>query len=82
MMVKREGCRSAGIYNHYEVFLVDLPDGLITDIIIGPLMSLGDRAKILNARTEKYPRVELFEARLSPTKFDLDIEYFYGPRRG
>lgn len=77
MLVKPEACRSLGKVGYYECFLLDWPPELLTEIILGPKMSLGNKAKIMELKRTKYPTVELFEANLSPTKYNLDISYMF-----
>ena len=82
MFAKREACRLTGTVANHELFLLAWPTDLLTDIIMGPMMSLRDQTAIMKLRAEKYQRVDFFKAELSRTKYDLRIEYMFGPREG
>lgn len=77
MLVKPETCRSIGKKGYYDCFVLDWPPELLTEIILGPKMSLGDKAKVMELKRTRYPRAELFDAKLSATKYDLDISYMF-----
>lgn len=77
MLVKPEACRSLGKAGYYECFVLDWPRDLLTDIILGPKMSLGDKAKVMELARTRYRHAELFDAKLSATKYNLDIGYMF-----
>jgi len=77
MLVKPQACRSLGKVGYHECLVLDWPAELLTEIILGPMMSLGNKARIMEISRTRYPHAELFEAKLSPTKYNLDISYIF-----
>jgi len=57
----------------FELYLFDLPPDIFAEIIFGIAMSAEKKREIAAIVKAKYPDVELYEAKLSQTDFDLDL---------
>lgn len=57
----------------FNLHLFKFPSESLREIVFGYQMSRELRLNITNVVADKYPDVELFEAKLSETEFDLDI---------
>lgn len=57
----------------FELYLFDLPPEVFAEIIFGHWMLQDQKREIAVIAKEKYPQIELWEAKLNETKFDLDI---------
>jgi hypothetical protein len=51
----------------------DVPPEVFAEIIFGHWMPQDKRAEILAIVQDKYPQIELYEAKLNETDFNLDI---------
>jgi hypothetical protein len=60
--------------NGLDRYFHDLPPECVKEIVFGYLMEQSTIDEILGLVDERYRHVELFEARPSETRFDLDIE--------
>ncbi len=57
----------------FDIYLFDLPPEVFVEIIFGLLMSPSVKHEIAAIVEDRYPHIELYEAKLSETDFDLDI---------
>ena len=57
----------------FDIFLFDLPPDILTEIIFGHWMSQPEKDEIATLAKEKYPQIEVYEARLNETDFQLDV---------
>jgi hypothetical protein len=57
----------------FDIYLFDLPSDILTEIILGHWMSQPEKDEIATLAKEKYPQIEVYEARLNETNFDLDV---------
>jgi hypothetical protein len=57
----------------FEIYLFDLEPDIFTEIILGHWMSQREKDEIAALAKEKYPQIEVYEARLNETDYDLDI---------
>jgi hypothetical protein len=57
----------------FAIYLFDMPPEVFVEIIFGLLMSADVKHEIAAIVEERYPHIELHEAKLSETDFDLDI---------
>ncbi len=57
----------------FELYLIDLPAEVFAEIIFGHWMSQDKKGEIAMIAKEKYPQVQLYEAKINETDFDLDL---------
>lgn len=57
----------------FDLYLFDLPPEIFAEIIFGHWMPQDKRTEIVAIVQAKYPQIELYEAKLNETDFDLDI---------
>jgi len=66
--------RSVERDNHgFEIYLFELPPEIFTEIIFGRWMSQREKDEIASLANKKFPKIEVYEARLNETGFDLDV---------
>ena len=57
----------------FDMYLFNLPPEVFVEIIFGLLMSPNVKNEIATIVEGRYPHIELYEAKLSETDFDLEI---------
>lgn len=57
----------------FEVYLFGLPPEVFKEILFGQQMSRRDKDEIATVAKDKYPNIELYQAQLNDTDFDLDV---------
>lgn len=62
-----------GVEKANRVCLFDFPSDCVTEIILGCQMDKLKQSEIREVLKDKYPLAKLYQARLSDTKFDIDI---------
>jgi hypothetical protein len=60
----------------FNIYLFDLPQEVFVEIIFGFLMPPNVKDEIAAIVANRYPRVDLYETKLSETDFDLDVVPF------
>jgi Protein of unknown function (DUF2971) len=63
----------------FEMYLVKMPPDAFTEIILGQQMSQRDKEELAIVAKINLPNIELYEAKLNDTRFDLDVVP-YDPR--
>ena len=59
--------------NDEKMYLFEFPPDCLKELIFGFRMTKENRSKIVQIVAPKYPDIELYEAILNETSFDLDI---------
>ncbi len=57
----------------FDLYLFDLPPEVFTEVILGHWMTQDKKTEIVATVQDKYPQIEVYEAKLSETDFDLDV---------
>lgn len=62
--------------NGFDIYVFDFPPECLKEIVFGHSMKPELKKEMSNIVEARYPQVELFEAQLSKTVFDLDIKEY------
>jgi len=65
--------------NDFDVYVFNFSPECLKEIIFGYRMSTDSKQKIVNLVENRYPNLKIFEAHLSETHFDLDINPYKKP---